>query len=192
MTSIRVQTRASGRCRGQPAFKSCGLTPRSEYMVAKPTSGTGQGRNPGCVTFCRDKLKRWILTQGCGEDPEQGSKCWGLLWVTRTLSTNIWNGPGRSTLLRRIPTRPDVQLAWLLLLHCASTRANYLLRVVRPEWAGVCRAHDQEVWECLCHILTVPTGPESVARASTTLPLAMADALPMIRERHPEVADLIV
>ena len=74
------------------------------------------------------------------------------------------------------------------------------------------RAHDQEVWECLCDILTVPTGPESAAGASTTLPLAMgglglrsaertrwpaywaswADTLPMIRERHPEVADLIV
>ena len=60
------------------------------------------GTKPGCVTFCRDKLKRRILTQGCGEDPKsppqnKGSKCWGLLWVTRTLSTNIWNGPGRST-----------------------------------------------------------------------------------------------
>ena len=116
-------------------------------------------------------------------------------------------------LLRRIPTLPDVQSAWLLLLHCASTRANYLLRVVRPEWAlEFARTHDQEVCECLCHILTVPTGPESVARASTTLPLAMgglglrsaertrwpaywaswADTLPMIRERHPEMADLIV
>ena len=116
-------------------------------------------------------------------------------------------------ILRRIPTLPDVQSAWLLLLHCASTRANHSLRVVRPEWAlEFARAHDQEVWECLCHILTVPTGPESVARASTTLPLAMgglglrsaertrwpacwaswADTLPMIRERHPEVADLIV
>ena len=67
-----------------------------------PPSGTGQGRNPGCVTFCRDKRKRRILTQGCGEDPKsppqnRGSKCWGLLWVTRTLSTNIRNGPGRST-----------------------------------------------------------------------------------------------
>ena len=77
---------------------------------------------------------------------------------------------------------------------------------------GHSRAHDQEVWECLCHILTVPTGPESVARDSTTLPLAMgglglrsaertrwpaywaswADTLPKIRERHPEVADFIV
>ena len=64
----------------------------------------------------------------------------------------------------------------------------------------------------MCNILTVPTRPESVAQASATLPLAMgglglrsaertrwpaywaswADTLPMIRERHPEVAELIV
>ena len=116
-------------------------------------------------------------------------------------------------LLRRIPTVPDVQSAWLLLLHCASTRANYMLRVVRPEWAlDFAQAHDQEVWECLCSILAVPVGEESIARMSTTLPMALgglglrsaerskwsafwsswADTLPMIKERHPEVAEVIV
>ena len=34
------------------------------------------------------------------------------------------------TLLDRIPQLPDVQSAWSLLLHCASAKANYLLRVV--------------------------------------------------------------
>ena len=34
------------------------------------------------------------------------------------------------TLLERIPMVPDLQSAWLVLLHCASARANYLLRVV--------------------------------------------------------------
>ena len=28
---------------------------------------------------------------------------------------------------------PDVQAAWLILLHCAQARANYLVRVVRPD-----------------------------------------------------------
>ena len=40
-------------------------------------------------------------------------------------------------------------------------------------WSGLWSLpehHDQEVWECLCHILTVPTGPESVARASHDSP----------------------
>ena len=29
---------------------------------------------------------------------------------------------------------PDMQSAWVLLLHCASARANHLLRVVRPDF----------------------------------------------------------
>ena len=218
MTSISRPDQREWAMSWQPAFRSCGLTPGSECMVAKPTSGTGQGRNPRCVTFCRDKLKRRILTQGCGEDPkspttEQGIKVLGTPLGHEDFVNQHLERQKHRKLLRRIPTLPDVQSAWLLLLHCASTRANYMLRVVRPEWAlEFARAHDQEVWECLCHILTVPTGPESVARASTTFPLAMgglglrsaertrwpaywaswADTLPMIRERHPEVADLIV
>ena len=35
-------------------------------------------------------------------------------------------------LLERIPAVQDVQSAWLILLHCAAARANYLLRVERP------------------------------------------------------------
>ena len=35
-------------------------------------------------------------------------------------------------LLERTPAFQDVQSAWLILLHCAAARANYLLRVVRP------------------------------------------------------------
>ena len=35
-------------------------------------------------------------------------------------------------LLDRIPSLPDVQSSWSLLLHCASARANYHLRVVPP------------------------------------------------------------
>ena len=39
------------------------------------------------------------------------------------------------TLLEMIPLLPDVQSAWMMLLHCASARANYHLRVIRPELA---------------------------------------------------------
>ena len=39
----------------------------------------------------------------------------------------------QETLIRRIPFVPDLQAAWLILLYCASARANYLLRVVDPE-----------------------------------------------------------
>ena len=44
-------------------------------------------------------------------------------------------------LLERIPVVPDVQSSWLLLLHCASARANYMTRVVEPA-RSFCEAHD--------------------------------------------------
>ena len=59
-------------------------------------------------------------------------------------------------LLEAIPTVPDVQSAWLLLLHCASARANYLLRVVRPEWVEqFALSHDESVWSCLCTFVRI-------------------------------------
>ena len=56
----------------------------------------------------------------------------------------------QQTLLDRIPSVFDVQSAWLLLLHCASARANYQLRVVHPSAVeGFSRAHDAGLWQCL-------------------------------------------
>ena len=53
-------------------------------------------------------------------------------------------------LLERIPMSKDVQGSWLLLVHCASARANYFLRSVRPEAvAEYARVHDAGLWECL-------------------------------------------
>ena len=40
-----------------------------------------------------------------------------------------------SVLFQRILAVPDLQCAWLLLLFCAATRANYFLRVVQPVWS---------------------------------------------------------
>ena len=76
-----------------------------QCMVAKPTSGTGQGRNPVCVKFCRDKLKRRILTQVFGA----GTKVSGT--PSGELSTNFFERTRQKhrKLLRRIPTLPDVQ-----------------------------------------------------------------------------------
>ena len=51
-------------------------------------------------------------------------------------------------LLDRIPLVQDVQFAWLLLLHCACSRANYLLRVVRPTASvNFAETHDRAVWQ---------------------------------------------
>ena len=48
-------------------------------------------------------------------------------------------------LLDRIPCVPDVQAAWLLLLHCAQARANYMLRMIPPEAVQSCSS----VWATL-------------------------------------------
>ena len=61
------------------------------------------------------------------------------------------------TLLERIPLVSDVQSAWLLLLCCAATRANYWLRTVRPDLTlQFATAHDHDVLVCLGRILEVP------------------------------------
>ena len=48
------------------------------------------------------------------------------LWNSSTVHRNQ---------LERIPAAPDLQGAWLVLLFCAGSRANYLLRVVLPDCA---------------------------------------------------------
>ena len=42
------------------------------------------------------------------------------------------------TLMERIPLVRDLQSAWLLLLHCATARANYLLQCTTTERGIVC------------------------------------------------------
>ena len=117
-------------------------------------------------------------------------------------------------LLNGIPRVPDVQSAWLLLLHCASARANYQLRVMPPECVlEFARAHDENMWRGLCTILEVPTTACSRnARDLSSVPLSLgglglrgairtrvsaywaswADTLPMVQSRHPQIADIMV
>ena len=119
-----------------------------------------------------------------------------------------------NVLWERIPSLPDVQSAWALLLHCANARANYAPRVIRPELARhFAQAHDAGLWRCLCAILRVGEDQcDARAKDAASLPLSMgglglriavrtsssahwaswADSLSMVRERHPGVADMIV
>ena len=116
-------------------------------------------------------------------------------------------------LLQRIPLVTDVQSAWSLLLHCAGGRANYLLRVVRPELVGrFALGHNEGLWECLKRIMKLEGDVRDTVKDITSLPLALgglglrsatrtsesafwaswADSLAMIRERHLTVAAAIV
>ena len=113
-------------------------------------------------------------------------------------------------LLNRIPSFSDLQCAWLLLVHCASARACYFLRTLRPSLAEeFARAHDAGLWQCLRNILQLDLHQCSdVVADASTLPLCLgglglrsawrsrvaahwaswADCLPMIHARHPDVA----
>ena len=112
--------------------------------------------------------------------------------------------------LDRIPLLPDLQCAWSLLLHCASARATYYIRAVRPECSfRFARRHDEGLWRCLCRLLDIPhdsvpqrikdsctlsqvLGGLGLRSATRTRETAFwgswADAVHMIHERHPDVA----
>ena len=117
-------------------------------------------------------------------------------------------------LLERILAVPDLQAAWLLLSYCASVRANFALRTVRPDLVGeFCASHDAAIWKCITKILGVEAsvvpdltrrtvslpffrGGLGIQSASRTHPAAFwaswADGLEMVQQRHPEVARLII
>ena len=116
--------------------------------------------------------------------------------------------------LTRIPLVRDVQSAWLLLLHCAQARANFLLRAVRPEAVEeFATRHDRGLWWCLAQILGVNLEQCEVGmQEAATFPLVLgglglrsairtrysafwaswADCIPMVGARHPEVAAQLV
>ena len=117
------------------------------------------------------------------------------------------------TLLSRIPLVADVQSAWALLLHCAGARANFMLRVVRPELVhDFAEGHIAGLWRCLARIIPTSVGADGTAKATASLPLAMggmglrdasrtsqpafwaswADCLSMVNDRHPDVATMMV
>ena len=82
-----------------------------------------------------------------------------------------------NVLLERIPSLPDVQSAWALLLHWHNARANYALPVIRPELTRhFAQAHDAGLWRCLCAILRVGediTSPQ-YGRSGCAAPCARA------------------
>ena len=57
-------------------------------------------------------------------------------------------------LLQALPELPDLQAAWVLLLHCASPRANHLLRLLPPTASlQYARGHDDAMRSCISKLL---------------------------------------
>ena len=118
----------------------------------------------------------------------------------------------QATLFQRIPCIQNIQAAFLLLLMCGSTRANFWLRAVQPELTeGFAHRHDTAVWGCLCAILGTPSAPgeaqmiatlalsagglglSSVLRVRRAAHFASwADTLSMVTQRHPVVAETMI
>ena len=110
-----------------------------------------------------------------------------------------------------IPSVPDLQCAWQLLLQCAGPRCHHLLRIVPPsQLFRYAPGHDagmQRAMEVLLGSLPGDDAQVEMARHITTLPLRMgglglrsalrmapaafwaswADALPMLQQRLPEL-----
>ncbi|CAK0910881.1 unnamed protein product [Prorocentrum cordatum] len=118
-------------------------------------------------------------------------------------------------LLDELAHLPDLQCAWLLLLLCASPRANHLLRTLPPEEiAEYTRGHDGDMWATLRRLLGDPAmsqdeerraralaampgrhgglGLQSAARTSPAAYWgAWVDALHMLHQRRPVEAAAI-
>ena len=111
-------------------------------------------------------------------------------------------------LLHRIPEVPDLQ-SRVLFLHYALARANYMLRVVRPELVqGYAEGHDRGLWTCVCRLLGSDV-ENARSRELASVPLSLgglglrsstrtreaayrpswADCLFMVRNRHPVVVE---
>ena len=137
------------------------------------------------------------------------------LWIHSRIQvhqgkTQLWNrashvgslSASHQRLVDRIPHITDLQSAWLLLLFCAASRPNYILRVVHPQTTRAFAArHDVSMRRCMEILLDVSITDHTWDIGS--LPLHMgglgkqgwsswADGLSMIRRQHGLVAELIV
>ena len=90
----------------------------------------------------------------------------------------------------RIPTVPDSEAAWLLLSYCASARANFALRTVRPDLVGdFCASHDAAIWKCFTTILGVPASV--LTRRMVSLPFSRGGlGLQSASRAHPATGKL--
>ena len=114
-------------------------------------------------------------------------------------------------LIEKVPTLPDLQCAWMVLLYCCAARANYTVRVVHPELtAGLAAHHDASLRRCLSQLLDFD--PNTVYWDLANLPLSLgglglrsatlmsrpaywsswAECLGVVQQRHPTVSACIV
>ena len=116
-------------------------------------------------------------------------------------------------LLDKIPLVKDLQSAWLLLLQLRSSKSKLPTQISETfSHRRNARTHDEGVWQCLANLGTDLGQCTEAVRELATLPLRLgglgltsavrirgsahlgswADCLPVIHERHPEVAGALL
>ena len=115
------------------------------------------------------------------------------------------------TLLARIPAVQDLQAAWLILLFCASVRANFLLRALPLQATyEFSLQHDKSLRRCLSTFVGVEIPEHIWDVVSLTLSLgglglqsaqrvrhaaswaSWSDSLAMVVQRHTDVVGVMV
>ena len=133
-------------------------------------------RNAG-IHLHQEKTKTWNRAGVVPEDiHEVGDDVWHPEGIN-VLGTPIGSGhfitqkmeeriEKERDLWRAIPTVPDLQCSWQLLLQSANPRANHTMRTLPPSQSlAFCQAHDEEMWETAKALLgEIPTEGEDDAR----------------------------
>ena len=111
-----------------------------------------------------------------------------------------------------LPTIPDLQCAWQLLLQSANPRANHAMRTLPPSISRVYReAHDEGIWSTAKQLMGISHAADTVQQlaspptrmgglglrsatrcAGAAFWASWADALPMIKDRTPQIVNVVV
>ena len=144
-------------------------------MLGRRRSGTKVADAHHIVKTSLRQQESQTPTQWCGKatrpcpQTNKGFSSWGRLWGMHTSLPENCRPRHRSTQFCCAGFLQDLQCAWLLLLFCAATRANYFLRVVQPAWSErFAAAHNENVWNCTQELLDIE-GTARVRQLSSLL-----------------------
>ena len=123
--------------------KSCGPMHRFRFIVERPRSGTVRAPDLQCVTHWKESPRISMNAQWSGVVLPcplicKASRCWArLLGHDGFVAQYLDNVTAEQACFpSRIPHVNDLQVSWLLLLHCPWARANYLLQCDQTKSGG--------------------------------------------------------
>ena len=181
-------TRASRSTRAKQVWNRGGVEPANIQFLQQDALIA----DPGAVVWRGDEVLPTI-DQGV---VILGTPLGHFDFVQRHLQSKV---ESHRVLLERIPAVPDLQAAWLILLCCASARANFLLSALPPEATReFARQHDESLRLCLWDIASLPLALGGVGLVSAQRGRHAAswaswgDCLEMVQKRHPNISEFMV